>query len=247
MNARFESAPQKAGEPIFQTPSLDITAVPLGLSTPVSEPMIADDGRPSSPRTEIPGGENGSFDWQRFGWNLRDLNNDQLKWWRRTIISDMFKGQSQPEEVRLPHIDNLNGAGPSSNGATSAPVERRSTAAARSQLGQRIPRYARDSKLEPEMKEDVKYAYIIQGGSVRGKFDNAKAKELGVPNGPIRRNLMLGESIEVDDPSQPGGKRTIQPEDVIGADKDGGVSFCKRVANHPPTTCILTHVLAFLF
>ncbi|KAI0826548.1 hypothetical protein BC628DRAFT_239357 [Trametes gibbosa] len=60
-------------------------------------------------------------------------------------------------------------------------------------------------------------AYLIVGPAVRGKFDAKRAKELGVPIGPIRSKLTRGESItfEVDDGN--GGKveRTVKPEDCV--------------------------------
>lgn len=73
--------------------------------------------------------------------------------------------------------------------------------------------------------EDVRIAYILQAPPVRGKFDNAKAKQLGVPNGPIRGKLTAGQTIEFDDPQNPGQKKVVKPEDVIGAQQDGGVSI----------------------
>lgn len=60
---------------------------------------------------------------------------------------------------------------------------------------------------------------------VRGRFDKKKAEELGVPNGPIRGKLTAGQSIEIDDPANPGQKKVILPEDVVGPPQDGGVSL----------------------
>jgi ribonuclease Z len=81
-----------------------------------------------------------------------------------------------------------------------------------------------DTNSQPSLMEDVRIAYILQAPQVRGKFDNAKAKQLGVPNGPIRGKLTAGQTIEFDDPLNPGETKVVKPEDVIGAQQDGGVS-----------------------
>jgi ribonuclease Z len=66
--------------------------------------------------------------------------------------------------------------------------------------------------------------YVCQAPDVPGKFDNAKATALKVPFGPIRGKLVRGEAIEVDDPVNPGQKRVVKPEDVIGGGSEGAVS-----------------------
>ena len=66
----------------------------------------------------------------------------------------------------------------------------------------------------------VAMSYIIRGHHQRGSFDGKKAKELGVPNGPVRKTLINGESITLDD-----GK-SITPEMVLGPGKEGkGIAF----------------------
>lgn len=67
--------------------------------------------------------------------------------------------------------------------------------------------------------------YVCQAPGVPGKFDNAKATALKVPFGPIRGKLVRGETIEVDDPANPGQKKVVKPEDVIGGGSEGAVSF----------------------
>lgn len=64
--------------------------------------------------------------------------------------------------------------------------------------------------------------YILRTPDVRGKFDVKTATALGVPNGPERGKLTRGESIEVNDPSAPGGKRTITPEQCLVGGGPGG-------------------------
>lgn len=47
-----------------------------------------------------------------------------------------------------------------------------------------------------------------------GKFDLERAKELGIPEGPLYRKLQLGKAIRV-------GNRTIKPEMVVGPPRRG--------------------------
>lgn len=96
----------------------------------------------------------------------------------------------------------------------------------RSFIPQPIPLEGTDSQTnsQPHLLEDIRIAYIFQAPMIRGKFDSKKAKQLGVPNGPIRGKLTAGQAIEIDDPENPGQKKTIHPEDVVGAPQDGGVS-----------------------
>lgn len=96
----------------------------------------------------------------------------------------------------------------------------------RSYIPQPIPLEGSDSQSnsQPHLLEDIRIAYILQAPMIRGKFDSQKAKRLGVPNGPIRGKLTAGQAIEIDDPENPGQKKTIKPEDVVGAPQDGGVS-----------------------
>ncbi|KDQ10344.1 hypothetical protein BOTBODRAFT_115899 [Botryobasidium botryosum FD-172 SS1] len=56
----------------------------------------------------------------------------------------------------------------------------------------------------------VAMSYLGVGPAIRGKFDAAKALSLGVPNGPVRKKLINGESITTDD-----GK-LVTPDMCIG-------------------------------
>ena len=70
--------------------------------------------------------------------------------------------------------------------------------------------------------------YICQAPSVKGKFDAIKAKELGVPNGGIRGELVRGNTIEFEDRARPGVMKKVKPEEVVGADTPGAVSGAYR-------------------
>ncbi|WVQ73573.1 hypothetical protein IAR50_003151 [Cryptococcus sp. DSM 104548] len=65
--------------------------------------------------------------------------------------------------------------------------------------------------------------YIIETPEVRGKFDSRKAKELGVPNGPIRGQLTRGEVVEFPDPEMEGVLKTVRPEECLIGGGPGAV------------------------
>lgn len=58
-------------------------------------------------------------------------------------------------------------------------------------------------------------SFILQMADIPGKFDARKAKQLGVPAGPVRKQLFQGQPIET-----PEGK-IIRPEDVLGPARKG--------------------------
>lgn len=58
-------------------------------------------------------------------------------------------------------------------------------------------------------------AYAYQEENRPGRFNKAKALELGVPEGPQFRRLQMGEAVK----STKGG--TVRPEDVLGAGRPG--------------------------
>jgi len=69
-------------------------------------------------------------------------------------------------------------------------------------------------------------SYIVVGPRFRGKFDAKRAKELGIPQGPLRGSLAKGESITFE--IQEGDEviqRTVNPEEVIGKSETPGVCF----------------------
>ena len=78
--------------------------------------------------------------------------------------------------------------------------------------------------------QDSQLAYICEGPAVRGKFDAQKAKDLQVPNGPLRGKLTGGQTIEFEvttvaaDGEKTVEKRVVKPEDCLGAGEPGAVS-----------------------
>ncbi|KAF8504184.1 beta-lactamase-like protein [Hysterangium stoloniferum] len=63
----------------------------------------------------------------------------------------------------------------------------------------------------PRMEKKVySLSYIVLGAQLRGKFDVAKAKMLGLKNGPIRARLARGETVVTEE------GRTITPDMILG-------------------------------
>lgn len=59
-------------------------------------------------------------------------------------------------------------------------------------------------------------SYVCRMPAVLGKFDVAKAKALGVPQGPLYGKLKNGESVTLSDGS------IVRPEEVVGPSRAGG-------------------------
>lgn len=76
-------------------------------------------------------------------------------------------------------------------------------------------------------------AYVVVGPRIRGRFDAKRAKELGIPNGPMRSKLIKGETITFKRKIQKieGGtvkeievEQTVTPEECIGESDTPAVS-----------------------
>ncbi|EIW66065.1 hypothetical protein TREMEDRAFT_70321 [Tremella mesenterica DSM 1558] len=64
--------------------------------------------------------------------------------------------------------------------------------------------------------------YVFQAPDFPGKFDVASAERLGV-YGKARGLLVKGQTVEVKDPSQPGGMRIVRPEECLSGGGTGAV------------------------
>lgn len=64
-------------------------------------------------------------------------------------------------------------------------------------------------------KSSTVVAFICQLATIPGKFDSEKAKEMGIPGGEIRRNLMLGKSVVTPD------GRTVHSHEIVGPPQEG--------------------------
>ncbi|KAG6818817.1 hypothetical protein H0H93_001378 [Arthromyces matolae] len=153
--------------------------------------------------------------------------------WRRRVIDYMFPGTNvQPARVlqdrdsflpktwkRSQNSSRQGSVSPRSATITETP-SRRPRARLPPGFRDRLPKFVRETKIHPTL------AYVIVGPRIRGKFDAKAAKELGVPNGPLRAELTKGNSItfkvEVDGEMI---ERVVRPEDCIGESESPGVAL----------------------
>jgi ribonuclease Z len=94
----------------------------------------------------------------------------------------------------------------------------------------RVPApYGFNKQLPPFPSSSYKptLAYVIIGPRRRGKFDAAKAQELGLPKGYLRAELTRGKTVsfKVSDGHSGMVERIVRPEDVIGESETPGVRF----------------------
>jgi hypothetical protein len=83
--------------------------------------------------------------------------------------------------------------------------------------------------------DDRVYAYTVRVAGLPGKFDLARAQALGVPRGPLYRQLVQGEAVTLPD------GRVVQPSDCVGPARPGPV-LCQppvptRAPRMPTYTC----------
>jgi ribonuclease Z len=80
-------------------------------------------------------------------------------------------------------------------------------------------------------------AYVVIGPRIRGKFDGKRAQELGIPSGPIRKQLINGETIKLKRKIQKVEdgvvkmievERTVTPEECVGESETPAVSAYSR-------------------
>jgi ribonuclease Z len=60
--------------------------------------------------------------------------------------------------------------------------------------------------------------YVLEEDRRPGRFDRERAVGLGIPPGPLFGRLQRGETVVIEDG---GGRREIQPSDVMGAERPG--------------------------
>lgn len=84
-------------------------------------------------------------------------------------------------------------------------------------------------------------AYSLEESQRPGKFNAARAKELGIPEGPLFRKLQQGETIEVDGVS-------VSPDQVLGPSRkgrkivySGDTRPCKSVVDLARNADLLIH------
>lgn len=89
----------------------------------------------------------------------------------------------------------------------------------------------------PFPKAPPTMCYLVVGPRYRGKFDAAKAKALGIPNGRVRATLAGGQPITIEvEVNGEKAMRTIQPEDVLGKEDPPAVWALRRTRNAQHST-----------
>ena len=185
-------------EEIYGCPSLKVHAVAL---RPLAASTSASSSRP--PPVE-------SFDPTSSDFRPARLSPANLARWRDMILRDMFQDMTSNGSWA-----NRNFIGPTESAFVS-------DSGGGIKAGRPDHRYP--LPLPDPDETTTELVYICQAPTVAGKFDNAKANALKVPNGPIRGKLVRGETVEYDDPDAEGGRRVVRPEDVVGESAPGGVS-----------------------
>jgi ribonuclease Z len=198
-------------EVVYQTPNLTVKAVTLIPSSVYPDP------RPENP----------AEDWDPTlpSFRLPQLSRPNLERWRQMIVDDLFGRDVRPRPIYKPEPQ---APAPSGKQATNPFVHPPNGFINAMRADQRylLP-------LPSEVEQATDLVYICQAPDVRGKFDVARANALRVPNGPARGRLVRGESLEVDDPSAPGGKRTVRPEDCLVGGGPGAVSCSPTIPGGP--------------
>lgn len=119
----------------------------------------------------IPGQE----PWRSAEWRPSALQGAEAQHWYKAILSDAWKTTPTPPEER--------GYAPSRS-PHALPPPWLPPATHGSEAGRQVPIFA----------------YIVAGQEQRGKFDAARAAELGIPPGPAYARLTRGEDVDIERP-----------------------------------------------
>ena len=144
------------------------------------------------------------------------LTGEEAGQWRNYIIGTMFSYIHVPEArvpARRSQVQNSASTGQS---ASDTAVDTPTVPAPRKPW---LDRFTRLRRLPPllDQKSTSRSCYVCVGPKVRGRFDSEKAKELGIPNGPLRRDLTQGKTVTFEVNDGKGGKiqRTVRSEEVV--------------------------------
>ncbi|KAM5533878.1 hypothetical protein V8D89_012418 [Ganoderma adspersum] len=140
------------------------------------------------------------------------LTAQEAQDWRKLMLQQMFPLEAAPEQDTMLSKKEKRQARQAVAEATSSKSARSRSPISQDKKHARLPRLDIGDGSLPTL------GYLLVGPSVRGRFDAAKAEELGIPRGPLRSRLTKGETVtfEVDDGS--GGKiqRTVRPDECVG-------------------------------
>lgn len=226
-------------EPVFVDDNLTVYGIPLSSSKSLDKDVEPDSTfqagskRKRSPSPESPSkrGPNETHSESRplplkermrtKSFDPTTLQGVDAQEWRKMNVLNMFGDFEELTTTRekaeaTPADKNLPGAASSSFGTKASADETRVRPARRffPNFKQRLPEFR-----YPSGQAKKTLCYVCVGPRQRGRFDNMKAKELGIPNGPIRGRLVAGETIKFTVDDGKGGKveRVVRPEECLGA------------------------------
>ena len=159
------------------------------------------------------------------GFNPTRLEGAEAQEWRQLVLDSMFppvvastfdegcegEGTEEKTNGKRKGKDKSNSDAIMANGSSTRPSNKL-----------QIPMISKQSKNRRlpsalDVRPIPRLCYVCIGPRMRGKFDGAKAKELGIPNGQIRKRLIDGEAITFSVSDGQGGtiERTVRPEEVV--------------------------------
>ncbi len=153
------------------------------------------------------------------------LTGQEAQDWRKLMLQEMFPLEAAPEQdTTLSKKEKRHARQAVVEATTSSKHAQSRTPISQDKKHARLPRLDIDDGSLPTL------GYLLVGPSVRGRFDAAKAEQLGIPRGPLRARLTKGETVtfEVDDGS--GGKiqRTVRPDECVGPSESPQVRCLRR-------------------
>jgi ribonuclease Z len=91
------------------------------------------------------------------------------------------------------------------------------------QAGERLNRDGYELDVIPVEHGRHAVGYALREHQRLGRFNPARARELGVPEGPLWGRLHRGEAVEFDVATESGAveRRTVGPDDLVGAPRPG--------------------------
>lgn len=151
-----------------------------------------------------------------------DLRGEDAQEWRHLVVQSMFPVKNTPAKAPTPKKGKRSQEKNRGDDKTSTdtPTDCLREVPAVPTSNAIISPRPKGRRLPPalDIHPVPRLCYVCVGAPVRGKFDAIKAKELGLPIGPIRKQLTKGETVTfmVDDGQ--GGKveRSVRPEECMG-------------------------------
>ncbi len=93
------------------------------------------------------------------------------------------------------------------------------------EIGSKISRKEYDIEVLPADHGRGAAAYALREHTRLGRFDPDKAREMGIPEGPLWGRIHKGETVEIEvkqgDPSPRSGRRVVTPGELVGPTRKG--------------------------